>query len=284
MTSPIVKIKFIFEKYIPMAFGAIVGDYYGSNYEFSCYPSEKAPSLKSADFSHGDYTDDSVMTIAVMDALINEKDVAQTLREYGRKYRLPKGGYGGMFARWLRDPSMGPYGSYGNGAAMRISGVGLYASSEEECIALSKKVTEITHNHPEGIKGAEVTALCIYKAMHGASKEELKEYISKNYDIDFDLKDLHQNYRHEASCQKSVPQALYCFISSSSFRDCLRRVCYIGGDADTTGAIACAIAAAYYKKIPHDLLDPIIDRMPSNLKDVLYDFALHLLLKNKKEK
>lgn len=265
------------EKLIPSpVLGAIVGDYYGSNYEFSSDPEDKARSLKSVYLGGGNYTDDSIMTIGVMDALMNKKDIAKTLREYGNKYVCPAGGYGAMFARWLSDLNMGPYYSYGNGAAMRISPVGFFATSEEECITLSKKVTEITHNHPEGIKAAEVTSLSIFKALHGTSKEEIKNYIAQNYFIDFDLEDLHQNYCHEASCQKSVPQALYCFLSSSSFLDCLRRICYIGGDADTTGAIACALAAAYYKDIPEELLIPLSEDLPEDFIKTINAFAKYV--------
>ena len=152
---------------------------------------------------------------------------------------------------------------------MRVSPVAYFASSEEECIRLSGEVTKITHNAKEGLKGARVVSLCVYKALHGANKKELREFIESNYKVDFDLEELHQNYGMDETCQGSVPEALFCFLSSDNFEDCLRRVCYIGGDADTIGAMACAIASAYYKEIPAELLSIVKRDLPNGFKDVL---------------
>ncbi len=251
-----------------IVYGAIIGDYFGSNYEFSSSVDEKAKSLDVV-FEEGNYTDDTVMSVAVADALIKNEDVAATLRKYGRAYPYPKGGYGGRFLSWLRDENMGPYRSFGNGAGMRVSPVAYFASSEEECIRLSDKVTEVTHDAKEGLKGARVIALCVYKALHGTSKEELRKFIETNYNVDFDLEELHESYRMDETCQGSVPQALYCFLSSNSFEDCLRRVCYIGGDADTIGAMACAVASAYYKEIPAKLLSIVKMDLPKDFVEVL---------------
>lgn len=251
-----------------LIYGAIVGDYFGSNYEFASFV-ELKPSSFDIRFDKGGYTDDTVMSVAVADALLLHKDVAQTMREYARVFPCPRGGYGGRFRKWLNDEAMGPYGSFGNGAAMRVSPVAYFASSEEECIALSDEVTKVTHNAPEGMKGARVTALSVFKALHGANKEELGKFIGKNYDVAFSLEDLHQHYQMDETCQGSVPEALYCFLSSSSFEDCLRRICYIGGDADTTGAIACAVASAFYKEIPPRLLSKVKFDLPKEFNETL---------------
>ncbi len=249
-------------------YGAIVGDYFGSNFEFSSCVEDKAKSLDIV-LEEGGYTDDTVMSVAVAEALLKNENVASTLRKYGKSYPYPKGGYGGGFFAWLRNENMGPYGSFGNGAGMRASPVAYFASSEEECIRLSDKVTAVTHNAKEGLKGARVIALCIYKALHGASKEELRKFAEDNYEVEFDLEELHQNYEMDETCQGSVPQALYCFLSSNSFDDCLRRVCYIGGDADTIGAMACAIASAYYKEIPAKTLSIVKNDLPKDFIDIL---------------
>ena len=251
-----------------LIYGAVIGDYFGSNYEFISSV-ERKPSSLDIPFERGNYTDDTVMTVAVADALLNGKDVAQTMRAYGRSHPFPEGGYGGRFRRWLEEESMGPYGSCGNGAGMRVSPVAYFASSEKECAELSDRVTEVTHNAKEGMKGAKVISLCVYKALHGASKENLGEFIEGNYRIDFDLEGLHRHYGMEETCQRSVPQALYCFLSSEDFLDCLRRVCYIGGDADTIGAMACAIASAYYKEIPAKLLSIVKENLPSDFVEIL---------------
>ncbi len=243
--------------------GAIIGDMVGSIYEF--HP------RKSKDFEifnpEMDMTDDSYLTIAVAKVLMNhypikydeeslesiKKDLIQEFVNTWRKHR--GAGFGGMFYRWCQEGYLGcnpqPYNSYGNGSAMRISPVGWIANSEEEVKILSKTVSEITHNHPEGIKGAEAVAMAIYLALHGASKEEIKERMIKDYYpeiADLDFENLVKTYRFSEICQKSCPQAIYCFLISDSLEDAIRNCIAIGGDCDTTGAMAGAIAEAYYQK------------------------------------
>ena len=196
------------------------------------------------------------MTAAVANALLTGNDVTTILQKYGRKYT--DRGYGGRFLDWLDSRQPKPYYSFGNGAAMRVSSVGWLANSKEEVKELSKKVTEVTHNHPEGLKGAEVTAMCIYLARHKASKEEIKEYASKYYNINFNYEDLVKHYEFNETCQDSVPQAIYCFLISNNFEDCLRTVISIGGDSDTLGAIACSIAEAYYG-IPKEIKEMVLN-------------------------
>lgn len=244
--------------------GAILGDMVGSKYEF--HPIKR----KEFDIFDEDMkmTDDSYLTLAVAKVLLKHypldyqdktlKMIQEDLaKEFIKEWKYNRGaGYGGMFYEWcyksdLLEKPAPPYNSFGNGSAMRISPVAWIVNTEEELKLLSKAVTEITHNHPEGIKGAEATAMCIYLALHGARKEEIKERMINEYypeiaTLDFD--DLVKTYAFSEICQKTVPQAIYCFLISNSLEDTLRNCVAIGGDCDTTGAIAGAIAEAYYQK------------------------------------
>lgn len=227
-------------------FGASIGDVVGSRWEFN--------NIKTKDFElfgKGCYTtDDTVMTCAVADILINKKQnnkdkIIDTLKKWGKEY--PDAGYGGHFYNWVLGSDREPYNSYGNGSAMRVSAAGWIGKTEKEVKNLSRKVTEVTHNHPEGIKGAEVTAMCIYYARNGKSRDFIRQYVEQYYNLDFDYEELRKTYKHaEEICQNTVPQAIYCFLISHSFEDCLRTTISIGGDCDTTAAISCAIAEAYY--------------------------------------
>ena len=147
---------------------------------------------------------------------------------------------------------------------MRISPVGWYCQDEEEVKRISKAITEVTHSHPEGLKGAEVTAMCIFYARKGKSKEFIKQYVEKYYNLDFEYEELRKNYRFNETCQKTVPQAIFCFLISSSFEDCLRTTISIGGDCDTTAAISCSIAEAYYKDIDESILDNLYKFLPND--------------------
>lgn len=251
--------------------GAVIGDVVGSRYEFN--------NIKTKDFElfeKGCYaTDDTVMTCAVAEVLINKKQndkdyIIDTLKKWGKRY--PQAGYGGHFGCWVLGNEREPYNSYGNGAAMRVSAVGWIAESEEEVKDLSRKVTEVTHNHPEGIKGAEVVAMCIYYAKQGKDKAFIKEYVEKYYNLDFDYDNLRKTYIHaEEICQNTVPQAIFCFLISDSFEDCLRTTISIGGDCDTTAAISCAIAEAYYGNCgccEKEVLDYLTPDMKNILKKV----------------
>ena len=213
-------------------------------------------------------TDDSLLTIALIKTLskhypinYNEESLKaiqiDLCHEFVDTWKKYKGaGFGGMFYRWCLDSFKNnhiapPYNSYGNGSAMRISPVGWIANNEDELKLLSKTVTEITHNHPEGIKGAEAIAMCIYMALHGSSKNEIEQRMIEDYypeiaTLDFD--DLVKHYEFNETCQKSVPQAIYCFLISDSLEDTIRNCVAIGGDCDTTAAMAGAIAEAFYNK------------------------------------
>lgn len=242
--------------------GAIIGDMVGSIYEFNPIKSKKF------DIYNGRMrmTDDSLLTIAIAKVLMKHYPIdysedslkaiqANLGKEFYETWRFNKSaGWGGMFYDFCskaKDGKIEPYNSCGNGSAMRISSVGWFAKNEQELKLLSKTVTEITHNHPEGLKGAEAVAMCIFMALHGSSKEEIRERVVNEYYPEiasFDFDDLVKHYRFSEICQNSVPQAIYCFLISDSLEDAIRNCVAIGGDCDTTGAMAGAIAEAYYQK------------------------------------
>lgn len=228
--------------------GALIGDGVGSVYEFHNEDAHEGFDLYNPAFH---FTDDSVMTLAVMDMLYqkitgDKKKVVDCFRKWGRRY--PDAGYGHSFYKWLMDQDYYINDSYGNGAAMRVSPVGWYAKNEKECQKLSFEVTSLSHGHPEGIKGAEVTAMMIFYARKGKSKAELQKYAASKYRLFHSIEELRaSNHGHGLEiCQVSVPQALSCFFLTDSFESCLREMILAGGDTDTTGAIACSIAEAYY--------------------------------------
>lgn len=229
--------------------GAIIGDIAGSRFEWN--------NIKSKEFDLLTYrcepTDDSIMTLAVAKALLESKDDYRVLTDktikwmqtLGRKY--PHAGYGGNFHKWLLSDSPKPYNSYGNGAAMRVSPCAYVASSMDEAKLLARIVTEVTHNHAEGIKGAEAVTVAIYMALHGSNLLEIQDYINANYyHITFKLDDIRPTYTFDVSCQGSVPQALEAFFESTDYEDTIRNAISIGGDSDTIAAIAGSVAEAYY--------------------------------------
>ena len=229
--------------------GAIAGDIIGSLYEWN--------NIKSKEFDlfnpHSFFTDDTVMTIAVGLALTECKGkydklserVIEYMKMLGQKH--PHAGYGGHFGMWLISADPQPYNSYGNGAAMRISPVAYFADTIDDVKKLSYAVTSVSHNHPEGIKGAEATAVAIFLALQGKTKEEIKDYIVKNYyPLEFTLDEIRPTYTFDVSCQGSVPQALEAFFESNDFEDAIRNAISIGGDSDTIAAITGGIAEAYY--------------------------------------
>ena len=230
--------------------GAIFGDIVGSVYEFD--------NVKTKEFQlftdKCKFTDDTVMTVAVADALMQfdkvsdleafKKVLIRTMHRYGKKY--PCAGYGGHFRMWLRNEETEPYGSYGNGSAMRVSPVAWYASSLDKALSLAKASAEVTHNHPEGVKGAVVTAGATYLARTGATMAEIKEFVSGYYDMNFTLDEIRPSYYFNETCQYTVPQAMQAFFESTSLEDTIRNGISIGGDSDTLCAICGAVAEAYY--------------------------------------
>ena len=234
-------------------YGAILGDIIGSPFEF-----DRGDKTKNFDlFGKGcGFTDDSVMTIAVGEALLAvgpeatvkemEEAVASNMQDWGKRY--PHAGYGGSFRHWLEENNPKLYGSYGNGSAMRVSAAGWLYDSLERTREVAKATANVTHNHPEGIKGAEATASAIYMARNGSSKEEIKEYIERefHYDLDRTLEEIRPGYHMDEICQKTVPEAIIAFLESKDFEDAVRNAVSLGGDADTLGAITGSIAEAFY--------------------------------------
>ena len=254
--------------------GALFGDIVGSLYEFR--------NIRTKDFNVYDkrsfFTDDSVCTIAFMDWLLHSKertedDAIYYLQKWTRKY--PDVSYGGRFMSWIWEDSPKPYYSCGNGSAMRISAVAWAAKDYDELEKLVTAATSITHNHPEGIKGALVTARCIYMALHCATIDEIRDYAIKEYPIikTFDYEELRKYYGFYEICQESVPQAIYCFLISNSFIDCAKTTISIGGDCDTTAAISCAIAEAYYGVTKKDY-DFVSTKLSDEMKEVVDEFNL----------
>ena len=248
--------------------GAICGDIIGSWYEFC--------STKQLDFDlftdQSRFTDDTVCSIAVADALMNGNDFVSKLKYWCRKY--PKAGYGGNFNWWFRQDNPQPYNSWGNGSAMRVSAVGAFAKSMKETLALAEESAIVSHNHPEGVKGAQATALAINLAVRGCSKEEIKVQIETNFGYDLDRKyaDIQPRYTFDVSCQGSVPEAIIAFLESSDYESAIRMAVAYGGDADTQSAIAGGIAAAYYGAIPDFILKGCLKRLPLDIKAIILKF------------
>jgi ADP-ribosylglycohydrolase len=250
--------------------GSIVGDCVGSVFEFSSNKnkSEEFPLYSSL----STFTDDTIMTLAVAKSILHKEDLAVNMRKFGLKYH--DRGYGGMFARWLKTASMGPYNSFGNGSAMRVSPVGFAFNDPVTVLAEAKKTAEVSHNHPEGIKGAQAIALAIYMARTESSKEDIKRIISSTFDYNLDRKiaDIRPTYKFNETCQGSVPESIIAFLESNSFEDCIRKAISLGGDADTMACIAGGIAQAYYKKIPKSVYQPTVDLLSNELLDILNEF------------
>ena len=253
--------------------GAIFGDIVGSVYEFHNIKTKRFELFEK----RSRFTDDTVMTLAVASALTvyDEKSaggisdlalfkqiLVGKLHEFGEAY--PDAGYGGRFFDWLAEGNTVPYNSFGNGSAMRVSPVVWYANSLDEALALAKACAEVTHNHPEGVKGAVVTAGAAYLARKGAGKEKIKAFVSQYYDIGFTLEEIRPTYTFNETCQGSVPQAMVAFLESDSFEDAIRNAVSIGGDSDTLGAIAGAVAEAFYGMDKEQIV-AVVTRLDQNL-------------------
>ncbi len=278
-----------------MVIGAIIGDIVGSRFEFNNHKN-KDFELFTEDCR---VTDDSIMTLAVAKAIMEtekvtkliakpiyresadrdyltllEKMTIRYLREIGRKY--PNCGYGGMFSRWIFREDPKPYNSFGNGAAMRISPAGFAARTETEAVWLSAAITGVTHNHAEGLKGAEATAAAIYMARSGLAKNEIRNKISRNYyALDFTIAEIRDSYRFNETCQGTVPQAMEAFLESTSFEDAIRNAISIGGDSDTLSAITGAVAGAYYG-VPAELKEKALSYLNDELRSIYNDWSARL--------
>jgi ADP-ribosylglycohydrolase len=248
--------------------GGIAGDIIGSRFEH-------AP-IRSKDFKlfnrYSLFTDDTVHTLAIAASLLDLTPYQEKLREYFHYY--PNAGYGGRFRRWARSPQPKPYGSYGNGSAMRVSPVAWFYQDLETVIEEAMHSAEVTHNHPEGVKGAQAVASAIFMARSGASKRELRDFVTRRfeYSLDFSLDALQAHYSFDVSCQGSVPQAIFAFLVSEDFEDAVRIAVSFGGDSDTQACIAGSIAEAFYGKVPERIVGETIDRLDERLLGVLVRF------------
>lgn len=254
--------------------GAIAGDVVGSIYEFDNHRSKKFPLFSKGCFA----TDDSIMTLAVAKALIEWKRTGERLSDLTVKYMQQVGrpypgcGYGGRFLQWIYSDNPEPYNSFGNGAAMRVSPVAYVAWSLQEARELSHAVTAVTHNHPEGLKGAEATAVATWMALDGRSKDEIGAYVNQNYyKLDFTIDEIRPTYWFNETCQDTVPQAIQAFLESDSFEDAIRTAISVGGDSDTLATITGAIAGAYYG-VPDDIRGEAESYLDSTLYGIYREF------------
>ena len=248
--------------------GAICGDVLGSIYEFDNY--------KNTDFilfnKSCRYTDDTVLTIATADCLLNKGDFAQYYKKYFLDY--PDRGYGSNFKEWAESSSWAPYNSWGNGSAMRVSSVGFAFNSLEFVLINSKKSAKVTHNHPEGIKGSQAVAAAIFMAKNDFSKKDIKEFIENKFYYNFDksIDEIRSSYSFDESCQGSVPQAITAFLESDGFEDAIRKAISIGGDSDTIACIAGGIAEAYYGGVPEEISKFVLSKLDKKFLNVINDF------------
>lgn len=251
--------------------GAIAGDIIGSVYEFD--------NIKTKDFElfHPDafFTDDTVLTVALADSIVTNSDYLDLVLEYYNHY--PDCSYGGRFREWAKHGPHTPYNSWGNGSAMRVSPVGFAYDSLDSVLAEAKKSAEITHNHPEGIKGAQATAVAIFFARTGRSRDEIKRYIEAvfNYDLSTSLDEIRPTYQFDESCQGTVPQAIRAFLEASDWEDAVRNAISLGGDSDTLACITGGIAEAAFG-LPAKVAEKTLGYLDQRLVQVQQEFALFL--------
>ena len=250
--------------------GAIIGDIIGSVFEFH--------NVKTIDFemfgAGTDFTDDSVLTFATMDSILNGIDYTTAYQTYGRRY--PHRGYGGFFRSWIRSYDPQPYNSFGNGSAMRVSPVGWAYDTLEDVLLQAKKSAEVTHNHPEGIKGAQATAVAVFLARNGSSKAEIRHYIQDafGYDLERHIDDIRPCYHFNETCQETVPEAIIAFLESEDYESAIRLAISIGGDSDTVACITGGIAEAFYKEIPEWMMEKALGLLPGEIIELIAKFSV----------
>lgn len=249
-------------------FGAIAGDIIGSVFENNPIKSTIFP-LFSIN-SH--FTDDSVLTVAIAYSILNQVAYAASLKNFARKF--PSAGYGLAFYQWMQSSESQPYNSWGNGSAMRVSPVGFAFDDLETVVREAAKSAAVTHNHPEGIKGAQATALAIYLARQGADKAHIRRTIADRYGYNFErtLDEIRPTYDFDVSCQGSVPESLLAFFEASDFEDAVRKAISLGGDTDTMACIAGGVAQAFYRKIPSSIVEEVRKRLPEKFLEIVDEF------------
>jgi ADP-ribosylglycohydrolase len=249
--------------------GALAGDMIGSVYEFN--------PVKHTHFrlfnTDSRLTDDSVLTLAVADAILTGRGYGECIRHYAQVY--PNCGYGGMFRHWMHSDDPRPYNSFGNGSAMRVSPVAWAFHSVEDVLREAKASAAVTHNHPDGIKGAQAVALATFRARTGAGKDDIRQEITSrfNYDLTPTLDDIRPAYQFDETCQGTIPPAIIAFIESEDYEDAIRKSISLGGDADTLAAITGSIAEAFYGGVPQEIAAQVRERMPGELRHVVEQFS-----------
>jgi ADP-ribosylglycohydrolase len=249
--------------------GAIAGDMIGAPYEHVA--------TKTTDFplfgQHSYFTDDTVLTVAVAFAIMTDGDYAAAMRIFGRTY--PQAGYGQHFRHWLLADEPRPYGSYGNGSAMRVSPIGFAFATEAEVMAEAERSAACTHDHPEGIAGAQAVALAVHLGRQGSDKEDIRREISGRfgYDLRRTIADIRPDYAFDISCQGSVPEAILSFLDSEDFESAVRLAVSLGGDADTQACVAGAIAQAFYGGVPAAIVEEVCARLPRDMQEIVGEFG-----------
>jgi ADP-ribosylglycohydrolase len=248
--------------------GAIAGDIIGSVHEANATKTKKFPLF----VSESTFTDDTVLTVAVADHLLNGSSYVKSLHRYYHAY--PFAGYGGSFIHWAACRKHEPYNSWGNGSAMRVSPVAYARDTLDEVLAEAQRSAEVTHNHGQGIRGAQATAAAIFLARTGNSKEQIRKYIEDKFDylLDDTLAQIRPSYCFDVSCQGSVPQSIIAFLESTSYEDAVRNAISLGGDADTMACIAGGIAEAYYGGVPEDIRTRTLALLDDRLREVVLEF------------
>ena len=251
--------------------GAIVGDIIGSAYEFN--------RQKDKDFElftlQSDFTDDTILSVAIAKTIMQGGSFVQSIKRYAEAYPNPTGGYGARFSQWATSDSLEPYNSWGNGSAMRVSAVGFAYDNMAEVMEVAKQTAEVTHNHPEGIKGAQATAAAILLARQGKNKAAIKDFVSSTfgYDLSRSLDDIRPGYTFNESCQGTVPESMIAFLESVDFEDAIRNTVSLGGDTDTMGSITGGIAEAFYGGVPEAIAQQAISRLDEPLRKVTLAFC-----------
>ncbi|MCX6569839.1 MAG: ADP-ribosylglycohydrolase family protein [Candidatus Aminicenantes bacterium] len=249
--------------------GAIAGDIIGSVYEFGRIKSKEFP-LFGPDSC---FTDDTVMTVAIAQAILTDRDYRKAVLDFGRRY--PDAGYGGFFNSWLRSSDPKPYNSWGNGSAMRVSSIGFAFNSVDDVLCEASRTAEFTHNHPEGIKGAQATALAIFLARTASDKEVIRDEIAARfkYDLNRTVDEIRPSYSFDESCQRTVPEAIISFLESTSYEDAVRNAISLGGDSDTLACITGGIAEAFYGPVSPSIRQKVEEILPPELWKITEAFC-----------
>lgn len=253
-------------------FGAIVGDIIGSVYEGKkAWQEARSPHFEPLFHPKARFTDDTVLTVAVADHILHGGDLVDLLKDYAQAY--PGAGYGGTFRRWAESDSREPYHSWGNGAAMRVSPVGYAYDVLDEVLLRARWTAEVTHNHPDGVRGAQATAAAVFLARTGESKETIRDYVERKfrYDLNARLDDIRPTFVFDVSCPGTVPPAILAFLESTDYESAVRLAVSLGGDADTLASIAGGIAHAYYG-IPDSIRADATSRLDDHLRGIVDEF------------